>query len=57
MGTRGSTLSLAQTNIVISKLQQINPNNKFDVKIIKTKGIFSEFGKSIIPKNYFKHFA
>lgn len=38
VGTRGSTLSLAQTNIVISKLQQINPNNKFDIKIIKTKG-------------------
>ena len=43
------------------KIQEIAYKNKIKIskigKIIKTKGIFSEYGKSIISKNYFKHFA
>ena len=43
------------------KIQEISYKNKIKIskigKIIKTKGIFSEYGKSIISKNYFKHFA
>ncbi len=43
------------------KIQEICYKNKIKIskigKIIKTKGIFSEYGKRIISKNYFKHFA
>ena len=43
------------------KIQEISYKNKIKIskigKIIKTKGIFSEYGKSIISKNYFNHFA
>ena len=38
IGTRGSKLSLAQTNWVISELKKINPNEEFEIKTIKTKG-------------------
>ena len=43
------------------KIKNIAHKNKIKIskigKIIKTKGIFSEYGKSIISKNYFNHFA
>ena len=38
IGTRGSQLSLAQTNWVISELRKINPENEFEIITIKTKG-------------------
>ena len=38
VGTRGSQLSLAQTNWVISELQRKNPEAEFEIKIIKTTG-------------------
>ncbi len=38
IGTRGSKLSLAQTNLVISELKKIEPNTEFEIKTIKTKG-------------------
>ncbi len=38
IGARGSQLSLAQTNWVISELKKINPNEEFEIKTIKTKG-------------------
>lgn len=38
VGSRGSKLALTQTNWVISKLKEKNPNVEFEVKIIKTKG-------------------
>lgn len=38
VGTRGSHLSLAQTNWVISELQKKNPEAEFEIKTIKTKG-------------------
>ncbi len=38
IGARGSQLSLAQTNWVISELKKINPNTEFEIKTIKTKG-------------------
>lgn len=38
VGTRGSKLAVTQTNWVIDKLKEKNPNVKFEVKIIKTKG-------------------
>ncbi len=38
IGTRGSQLSLAQTNWVISELIKKNPNEEFEIKTIKTKG-------------------
>jgi len=38
VGTRGSTLSLAQTNWVISELQKQNPVSEFEIKTITTKG-------------------
>ena len=38
VGTRGSNLSLAQTNWVISELQKKNPNSEFEIKTITTKG-------------------
>ena len=38
IGTRGSKLSLAQTNWVISELQKHNPDTEFEIITIKTKG-------------------
>ena len=38
IGTRGSKLSLAQTNWVISELQNQNPDSEFEIKTITTKG-------------------
>ena len=38
IGTRGSNLSLAQTNWVISELQKQNPDSEFEIKTITTKG-------------------
>ncbi len=38
IGTRGSKLSLAQTNWVISELKEQTPDNEFDIVTIKTKG-------------------
>lgn len=38
IGARGSQLSLAQTNWVISELKKINPDAEFEIKTIKTKG-------------------
>lgn len=38
VGTRGSKLSLTQTNNVLKHLQSVNPNVHFEVKIIKTLG-------------------
>lgn len=38
LGTRGSQLSLAQTNWVISELKKKNPEHDFEIKTIKTKG-------------------
>ncbi|MGI0096982.1 MAG: hydroxymethylbilane synthase, partial [Nitrosopumilaceae archaeon] len=38
IGTRGSKLSLAQTNWVISKLKKVNPDSDYEIKTIITKG-------------------
>ena len=38
VGTRGSKLSLAQTNWVISELQKENAGSEFAIKTITTKG-------------------
>ncbi|TAK17142.1 MAG: hydroxymethylbilane synthase [Nitrosarchaeum sp.] len=38
IGARGSQLSLAQTNWVISELKKTNPDIEFEIKTIKTKG-------------------
>jgi hydroxymethylbilane synthase len=38
IGTRGSQLSLAQTNWVISELKKANPDCDYEIKTIKTKG-------------------
>ena len=38
VGTRGSKLSLAQTNWVISELQKKNEGSEFEIKTITTKG-------------------
>lgn len=38
VGTRGSKLAVTQTNWVIDRLKEKNPNVEFEVKIIKTKG-------------------
>ena len=38
VGARGSKLSLAQTNWVISELQKIDPSLSFEIKPITTKG-------------------
>lgn len=38
VGTRGSKLSLIQTNEVLEALKKINPDLTFEIKIIKTKG-------------------
>ena len=38
VGTRGSKLSLAQTNWVISELQKENAGSEYEIKTISTKG-------------------
>src|SRR5579871_2432335 len=38
IGTRGSQLALAQTNIVKNHLQKLLPNTNIQIKIIKTTG-------------------
>ena len=38
VGTRGSKLSLMQTNNVLKLLQSLNPEVEFKVKVIKTLG-------------------
>ena len=38
IGTRGSTLSLAQTNWVVSQLKIKNTNSEFQINTITTKG-------------------
>lgn len=38
VGARGSQLSIAQTNLVISELKKINPDTEFEIKTITTKG-------------------
>ena len=38
VGARGSRLSLAQTNWVISELRKKNPDSKYEIKTITTKG-------------------
>jgi len=38
IGARGSKLSIAQTNWVISELKKIHGNAEFEIKTIKTKG-------------------
>jgi hydroxymethylbilane synthase len=38
VGARGSQLSVAQTNWVISKLKKVNPNCDYEIKPITTKG-------------------
>lgn len=38
VGARGSGLSLAQTNWVISELKKVNPNAEYEIKPIITKG-------------------
>ncbi|MFB5631215.1 MAG: hydroxymethylbilane synthase [Nitrosopumilaceae archaeon] len=38
IGTRGSNLSLAQTNWVISELKKVNPDSDYEIKTITTKG-------------------
>lgn len=38
VGTRGSKLSIAQTNWVIEELKKANPGTEFEIKTITTKG-------------------
>ncbi|MFQ5783023.1 MAG: hydroxymethylbilane synthase [Nitrosopumilus sp.] len=38
VGARGSKLSVAQTNWVISELKKVNPDSEFEIKTITTKG-------------------
>ena len=38
VGARGSKLSMAQTNWVISKLKKVNSNSEYEIKPITTKG-------------------
>lgn len=38
IGTRGSALAMAQARYVIDRLQENNPQDQFELKIIKTKG-------------------
>jgi len=38
VGARGSQLSLAQTNWVISELKKVNPDSEYEIKTIVTKG-------------------
>jgi len=38
VGARGSKLSVAQTNLVISELKKVNPDSEYEIKTITTKG-------------------
>ena len=38
VGARGSQLSIAQTNWVISELKKVNPDSEYEIKTISTKG-------------------
>lgn len=38
VGTRGSTLAMWQTNAIIDMLQQLHPDEQFEIKVIKTAG-------------------
>jgi len=38
VGARGSQLSVAQTNWVIAELKKVNPDSKYEIKTITTKG-------------------
>ena len=38
VGARGSKLSMAQTNWVISELKKVNPESEYEIKTITTKG-------------------
>ena len=38
VGARGSKLSMAQTNWVISELKKVNPDCEYEIKPITTKG-------------------
>ena len=38
VGARGSKLSMAQTNWVISELKKLNPDCEYKIKPITTKG-------------------
>jgi len=38
VGARGSKLSVAQTNWVISELKKVNPDSEYEIKTITTKG-------------------
>jgi len=38
VGARGSQLSVAQTNWVITELKKVNPDSKYEIKTITTKG-------------------
>ena len=38
VGARGSQLSVAQTNWVISELKKVNPESEYEIKTITTKG-------------------
>jgi hydroxymethylbilane synthase len=46
VGTRGSKLALAQTNIVLSQIRRVHPNEEFTLKVIKTVGD-KEHGKPL----------
>ena len=46
VGTRGSVLALAQTNIVLKQIKQAHPDVEFKVNIIKTMG-YKEQGKPL----------
>jgi len=56
IGTRGSKLSLAQTNWVISELKKVNSETEYEIKTITTKGdtdvrpLFSMDQKGIFEK-------
>jgi len=56
IGTRGSQLSLAQTNWVVSELKKSNPDTEYEIKKILTKGdtytrpLFSLEQKGIFEK-------
>ena len=38
IGTRGSQLSVAQTNWVVDELKKVNPDSEYEIITIKTKG-------------------
>jgi len=63
IGTRGSKLSIAQTNWVISELKKTNPDLDFEIKTIKTRGdidtrpIFTIEQKGIFEKEIDKAVA